>query len=102
MLKPLEDLYLGARTPSNVSLSTSFGCPMESEVSQAVVEEFAQRVADIGVRGLTICDTAGMANPEQVKRMCEALLKRFPSLQITLHFHNTGGMGYDTGTRSSS
>jgi hydroxymethylglutaryl-CoA lyase len=85
--------YVDGRVPINVSLSTAFGCPMEGEVSQAVVEEFAQRFADLGVRGLTICDTTGMANPEQVKQMCEALLKRFPNLQLTLHFHNTRGMG---------
>ncbi|MBU3595153.1 hydroxymethylglutaryl-CoA lyase [Polynucleobacter sp. 86C-FISCH] len=85
--------YVDGRTPINVSLSTSFGCPMEGEVPQAVVEQFAQRFADLGVRGLTICDTTGMANPEQVKKMSEAMQKRFPNLQLTLHFHNTRGMG---------
>ena len=85
--------YVDGRTPINVSLSTCFGCPMEGEVSQPVVEQFAQRFADLGVRGLTICDTTGMANPEQVKKMSEALQKRFPNLQLTMHFHNTRGMG---------
>ena len=85
--------FVDARTPINVSLSTCFGCPMEGEVPQAVVEQFAQRFADLGVRGLTICDTTGMANPDQVKKMSEALQKRFPNLQLTLHFHNTRGMG---------
>ena len=85
--------YVDGRTPINVSLSTCFGCPMEGEVPQTVVEKFAQRFADLGVRGLTICDTTGMANPEQVKKMSEALQKRFPNLQLTLHFHNTRGMG---------
>ena len=85
--------YVDGRAPINVSLSTCFGCPMEGEVPQAVVEQFAQRFADLGVRGLTICDTTGMANPEQVKKMSEALQKRFPNLQLTMHFHNTRGMG---------
>ena len=85
--------YVDSRTPINVSLSTCFGCPMEGEVSQVVVENFAQRFADLGVRGLTICDTTGMANPEQVKRMSDALQMRFPNLQLTMHFHNTRGMG---------
>lgn len=85
--------YVDGRTPINVSLSTCFGCPMEGEVPQEVVESFAQRFADLGVRGLTICDTTGMANPDQVKKICDVLQKRFPSLQLTLHFHNTRGMG---------
>ena len=85
--------YVDGRTPINVSLSTSFGCPMEGEVSQAVVEGFTKRFADLGVRGVTICDTTGMANPDQVKRMCDSLEKQFSNLQLTLHFHNTRGMG---------
>ena len=85
--------YVDGRTPINVSLSTSFGCPMEGEVSQAVVEGFTKRFADLGIRGVTICDTTGMANPDQVKRMCDSLQKQFSNLQLTLHFHNTRGMG---------
>lgn len=81
------------RTPINVSLSTCFGCPMEGEVPQEEVLAWAQRFVDLGVRGLTVCDTTGMANPAQVARMCEALQQRFAGLQLTLHFHNTRGMG---------
>lgn len=81
------------RTPVNVSLSTSFGCPMEGQVPQAEVIAWAQRFADLGVRGLSVCDTTGMADPAQVARMCEALRQRFDDLQLTLHFHNTRGMG---------
>jgi hydroxymethylglutaryl-CoA lyase len=81
------------RTPVNVSLSTCFGCPMEGDVPQAEVMRWAQRFADLGVRGLTICDTTGMAHPAQVARMAEALQQRFSRQQLTLHFHNTRGMG---------
>jgi hydroxymethylglutaryl-CoA lyase len=81
------------RTPINVSLSTCFGCPMEGEVPQAEVLHWSQKFAELGVRGLTICDTTGMAHPVQVGRMAEALQKEFPQQQLTLHFHNTRGMG---------
>jgi hydroxymethylglutaryl-CoA lyase len=83
----------GALVPINVSLSTCFGCPMEGDVSQDEVMSWSQRFADLGVRGLTICDTTGMAQPSQVAAMCELLQKQFPNLQLTLHFHNTRGMG---------
>jgi len=85
--------YVDGRTPINVSLSTSFGCPMEGDVPQKVVEGFVQRFADLGVRGLTICDTTGMANPAQVISMSESMQKLFPEMQVTMHFHNTRGMG---------
>jgi hydroxymethylglutaryl-CoA lyase len=81
------------RTPINVSLSTAFGCPMEGAVTLDEVVRWAGRFAALGVRGLTICDTTGMAHPVQVGRMVEALRQRFAGLQLTLHFHNTRGMG---------
>lgn len=81
------------RRPINVSLSTAFGCPMQGEVPLDEVIAWAARFADLGVRGLTICDTTGMANPAQVARTAEALQARFGGLQLTFHFHNTRGMG---------
>ena len=85
--------FVGGRTPINVSLSTAFGCPMEGDVPQEEVLRWCARFAEQGVRGITICDTTGMANPAQVARMCEEAQRRFPQLQLTLHFHNTRGMG---------
>jgi hydroxymethylglutaryl-CoA lyase len=91
-LKEVVALAAG-RVPINVSLSACFGCPMEGVVPQEEVIAWADRFADLGVRGLTICDTTGMAYPSQVRHLCEVLQARFPSLQLTLHFHNTRGMG---------
>lgn len=85
--------HVDGRTPVNVSLSTCFGCPMEGDVPQAEVLRWAARFANLGVRGLTICDTTGMAHPAQVSRMVQALQQQFEGLQLTLHFHNTRGMG---------
>ncbi len=91
-LKDVIELVAG-RTPVNVSLSTAFGCPMEGNIPQHEVLRWADQFAQLGVRGLTICDTTGMANPRQVTGMAEALLDRFGGLQLTFHFHDTRGMG---------
>ena len=34
-----------------------------------------------------------MANPRQVERIMREAVKRFPGVEMTLHFHNTRGMG---------
>ena len=81
------------KTPVNISLSCCFGCPMEGDVPESNVLDLVSRFAAQGVRGITICDTTGMAHPAQVSRMVEALQQRFEQLQLTLHFHNTRGMG---------
>lgn len=76
----------------NVSLSTAMGCPMEGDIAQQEVLAWMQRFADVGVHGVTLCDTTGMAFPSQVGALCAAARERFPALELTLHFHNTRGM----------
>ena len=77
----------------NGSLSTSFGCPFEGHVPEDRVLAFAERYAALGFHGINIADTTGMANPAQVRRLCTEAVKRLPGIEITLHFHNTRGMG---------
>jgi hydroxymethylglutaryl-CoA lyase len=84
---------VGSSAHVNVSLACGFGCPMEGTVPQQDVLAWAARYADLGVRGITVCDTTGMAHPVQVARMAEALQKQAGHLQLAFHFHNTRGMG---------
>lgn len=76
----------------NVSLSTVFGCPMQGDVPLDEILGWVDRFASLGVRGVTLCDTTGMAFPTQVQTLSAEVIKRFPELQVTLHFHNTRGM----------
>jgi hydroxymethylglutaryl-CoA lyase len=77
----------------NGCVSTSFGCPFEGAVDEGRVMAFAEKFLELGFDGLTFADTTGMANPAQVERMMTDARARFPSADITLHFHNTRGMG---------
>ena len=78
----------------NVSLSCAFGCPMEGNVAEGVVLNWCARYVDeLGAHGVTLCDTTGMAYPTQVVRLVAAFRERFPVTELTLHFHNTRGLG---------
>lgn len=77
----------------NGTVSTSFGCPFEGYVPEERVLAFAQRYVDLGFDGVTLADTTGMANPAQVERLSAAAVNRYPGTELTLHFHNTRGMG---------
>jgi len=84
----------GAGVAINVSLSCAFGCPMEGEVPVPVVMQWCARfVDDLGAAGVTLCDTTGMAYPTQVAQLTRAFRERWPDTELTLHFHNTRGMG---------
>lgn len=78
----------------NVSLSCAFGCPMEGDVPVETVLGWCGRyVETLGAHGVTLCDTTGMAFPTQVAQLTRAFRERWPGTELTLHFHNTRGMG---------
>jgi hydroxymethylglutaryl-CoA lyase len=77
----------------NVSLSCSFGCPMEGVVPEEELFRWIERFATLGVHGITLCDTTGMAYPTQVHDICSEFKQRWAGTELTLHFHNTRGMG---------
>jgi hydroxymethylglutaryl-CoA lyase len=82
-----------AEVAINVSLSCAFGCPLEGHVDLAMVMDWAAFFIGLGVRGITLCDTTGMAYPTQVTAIVQAVRERFTDTELTLHFHNTRGMG---------
>ena len=71
-----EALDRGMRVRGYVSCV--FGCPMEGDVPEADVFGWVQRFVDVGVRGITLCDTTGMAYPTQVHQLTAAARARWP------------------------
>jgi len=92
-LSGVVSMSLSAGVPVNVSLSCAFGCPMEGDVPAEVVLAWAERFLSLGATGITLCDTTGMAYPSQARSLVNTFRRRFPQSGLTLHFHNTRGMG---------
>ena len=80
---------LGIRTRGY--LSTAFGCPYEGDVDPDEAADVAARLVDLGVFEVAVSDTIGIAQPEQVPRVLDAMLARIPIDTIALHFHDTRG-----------
>jgi hydroxymethylglutaryl-CoA lyase len=82
-----------AGTPVHGAIATAFGCPFEGDVPVAQVGRIAKKFRELGMIGVGLGDTTGMATPPLVVERCRHLEKHVPDLPITLHFHNTRGLG---------
>lgn len=82
-----------ARIPVHGAIATAFGCPFEGDVPAARVADIARRYQALGFCGVSLGDTTGMATPPLVQAAVEAIRAVAPRLPITLHFHNTRGIG---------
>ena len=76
-----------------VSVQSAFGCGFEGAIPQERVLMIVAKYLECGLKNISLADTAGHAEPFQVKRMFEEILKLDPTAKGTCHFHNTYGMG---------
>jgi len=90
----------------NGSIATTFGCPFEGKMDEDRVLHIVDAYSELGIQGITLADTTGMANPRQVARLVKRVLQHVPASDLTLHFHNTRGLGlcnvlaaYEAGAR---
>jgi hydroxymethylglutaryl-CoA lyase len=99
-------LARGTSLSLNGTVATTFGCPFEGVIDEDGVLRIVDAYLELGMQGITLADTTGMANPRQVYRLVQRVLTKVAPAQLTLHFHNTRGLGlsnvlaaYEAGAR---
>jgi hydroxymethylglutaryl-CoA lyase len=102
----LVDGMQHANVTLNATVATAFGCPFEGRIDEERVVSIARTYREMGITGITLADTTGMANPRQVARLVGRVLEHVSAADLTLHFHNTRGLGlanvlaaFDAGAR---
>ncbi len=91
--RQVMSLVRGSRTRVNGTIATAFGCPFDGDQPADRVLWAAENYLEMGMQSITLADTTGMAQPVQVAQLCRQFSERFPAIPLTLHFHNTRGMG---------
>lgn len=87
-------------------VSTVFGCPYEGDVPLAKSIFLVERLLKMGCYEVSVGDTIGVANPEQVRNFFNRLSKKVSLKKVAGHFHDTRGtalanilMSYQMGVR---
>ena len=73
------------------SISCSFGCPYQGEVSPDSVADVVRRLRELGCDEIDIADTIGVATPNKVRTVFERVMREFPAEGLSGHFHDTYG-----------
>jgi hydroxymethylglutaryl-CoA lyase len=78
-----------------VDISTCFHCPFEGRIEAAAVLPIVERVVELGATRVGICDTDGMAFPDQVADLVGSLKGQgiLSVERMILHVHDTYGRG---------
>ena len=87
-------------------LQSAFGCVYEGAISEIAVLAAAEKMVSAGVNEINLADSSGMASPLSIRSLVGHVSKEFPELRISLHLHDTRGLGlanmfsgYEAGVR---
>jgi isopropylmalate/homocitrate/citramalate synthase len=72
-------------------VSTAFGCPYSGRVEPTLVVDVSAALVELGCDEVSVGDTIGVAGPDDVRAVCDALLERVPVERLALHLHDTRG-----------
>jgi hydroxymethylglutaryl-CoA lyase len=75
-------------------ISMAFGNPYGDAYNREVVEEFTQKLVDLGVGIISLADTVGVADTQDIKFLFETLIPRFPAIEFGAHLHATPDMAH--------
>ncbi|MBU4529328.1 MAG: hydroxymethylglutaryl-CoA lyase [Desulfomicrobium sp.] len=91
--KGIMGALAGTEISVNGTIATAFGCPFEGQQPVERVLWAIDAYLELGITGITVADTIGVANPRQVGGLMALIRKHHEDLPLTLHLHNTRDMG---------
>jgi hydroxymethylglutaryl-CoA lyase len=76
-------------------LSMGFGNPYGDPWSVEVVGEWAEKLANMGARILSLSDTVGTSSPEDINYLFSHLIPKYPHVEFGAHLHTTPGRWHE-------
>jgi hydroxymethylglutaryl-CoA lyase len=90
---PIVEAAQKRRVGINAAVAVAFGCPFEGDVAPDHVANIVRQLYDMGIKSVTLGDTTGMGTPAIVERTVKVIRDKVPEATLSLHFHNTRGIG---------
>ncbi len=106
LLKELQNYSKSKGKKLNVYISMGFGNLYGDPYSPEIVLQAVENLAKMDIEYISVADTLGMAQPEDISQTFEQIYKEFPHIEAGAHFHSTPdaqslklGPAYDAGCR---
>ena len=86
-LARIQDIAVASGKEVVAYLSMAFGNPYGNEWSSKEVAEWASKIASLGIRIISLSDTVGTANAEQLGDLFSEIHDRLPHVEVGVHLH---------------
>jgi hydroxymethylglutaryl-CoA lyase len=89
VLKKIKELADGSGLGMVAYISMAFGNPYGDSWNEEKVVDAAKTIFDTGIRAISLADTVGAAEAEQIQRVLAAVLQACPEAEVGVHMHST-------------
>lgn len=72
-----------------VYISMGFGNPYGDPWNVDIVDEWTEKLANMGVKILSLSDTVGTSDPESINYLFSNLIPKYPKIEFGAHLHTT-------------
>ncbi len=86
-LAKIQEIAISAGKNVVAYMSMGFGNPYGEEYSAELVFRWAERIASLGVRIISISDTTSNATPELIDQLYTTLIPKLPHVKFGAHLH---------------
>ena len=88
ILKSIQELAAAHQKELVVYLSMGFGNPYGDPWSTNIIKSWVEKLATLGVKIISLSDTVGTAQTEDVEHLFKTLIPAYPELEFGAHFHS--------------
>ena len=92
-LKSIIEIARKSSMKIRAGIQCVWGYDVKDDYNQIAVIEHLKKIVGMGVNRISLCDTPGIANPKRISVLLDEVLSLFPDLEISIHLHNTNGLG---------
>lgn len=87
VVNELQQLCVKHNKQQVVYISMGFGNPYGDPYDMGVVENFADILSTLGIEIISLSDTIGVAQPDQITYLFKTLTSRFTKIEFGAHLH---------------
>lgn len=88
-VEQIQNICLQAKKELVVYMSMAFGNPYKDDYNAELLLQWTKEIIDRGIKTISLADTVGMAEPEQISYALQALVPKHADINFGVHLHST-------------
>jgi hydroxymethylglutaryl-CoA lyase len=86
-VKAIQDICLTNNKELVIYISMGFGNPYGDEWNVEIVQQWTDKLEEVGVKILSLSDTIGVSNPTNIQYLFSSLIPAYPHIEFGAHLH---------------